>query len=127
MELNFLNMQEPNEAPYSDVVCVDDKMLYVSGLVSEDLESGEIVPGDITAQTRLALNNLAAILEKYGSDMEHVVRVEVVLTDFSQRPAMNAEYMKHFDPKHRPSRICYGGVELSKGCLIEIMATAVKK
>lgn len=127
MELEFLNGQEPNEAPYSDAVLVDGKMLYLSGLVSEDLESGEIVPGDITEQTRLALTNLKTLLEKYGSDMDHVVRVEIVLTDFSQRPAMNVEYMKHFDPKRRPSRICYGGVELSKGCLIEIMATAVKK
>lgn len=127
MELEFLNQSQPNDAPYSDAVLVDGTTLYLSGLVSEDLETGEILPGDITAQTRRALDNLALMLERYGSDMDHVVRVEVVLTDFSQRPAMNAEYMKHFDPAHRPSRICYGGVELSAGCLIELMAIAVKK
>ena len=127
MELEFLNLEEPCSAPYSDMVRVNDRMLFLSGLVSEDLVTGELVAGDITVQTRQVLENLAVILEKYGSDMDHVVRMEVVLTDYAQCAAMNQEYMKHFAPDHRPSRICYGGVELYEGCLIEIMATAVKK
>lgn len=127
MSCEFLNLQEPSEGPYSDLVVVDDKFLFLSGLVSEDFETGELVCGDIVTETRQALKNLAMILERFGSDMDHVVRVEVLLSDFSERDAMNGEYVKHFDPVHKPARLCYGGVDLADGCKIEIMATAVKK
>ena len=127
MSCEFLNLQEPSEGPYSDLVVVDGKFLFLSGLVSEDFETGELVPGDIAAETRQTLKNLAMILEKYGSDMDHVVRIEVILADFSERDAMNAEYVKHFDPAHKPARLCFGGVDLADGCKIEIMATAVRK
>ena len=127
MSCEFLNLQEPNEGPYSDLVVVDDKFLFLSGLVSEDFETGELVPGDIATETRQALKNLAMILERYGSDMDHVVRIEVILADFSERDAMNAEYVKHFDPAHKPARLCFGGTDLADGCKIEIMATAVRK
>ena len=127
MSCEFLNLQEPSEGPYSDLVVVDGKFLFLSGLVSEDFETGELVPGDIAAETRQTLKNLAMILEKYGSDMDHVVRIEVILADFSERDAMNAEYVKHFDPVHKPARLCFGGVDLADGCKIEIMATAVRK
>ena len=127
MSCEFLNLQEPGEGPYSALVAVDGKFLFLSGLVSEDFETGELVPGDIAAETRQTLKNLAMILERYGSDMDHVVRIEVILADFSERDAMNAEYVKHFDPAHKPARLCFGGVDLADGCKIEIMATAVRK
>ena len=90
MSCEFLNLQEPNEGPYSDLVVVDGKFLFLSGLVSEDFETGELVSGDIAAETRQTLKNLAMILEKYGSDTDHVGRIEVSLADFSQRAPMNA-------------------------------------
>ena len=127
MELEFLNLEEPCSVPYSDAVCVDGKTLYLSGLVSEDLVTGELVTGDITVQTRQVLQNLAQLLERFGSDMNHVIRVEVVLTDYALSGEMNAEYVRHFDAARRPSRICCGGAELYEGCLVEMMAIAVKK
>lgn len=127
MSCEFLNLQEPNAYPYSDAVSVDGTFLFLSGLVSEDLETGELVCGDIAAETRQTLKNLKMILERFGSDMDHVVRVEVILADLSERDAMNEEYVKHFDPNHRPARVCFGGAELADGCKIEIMATAVRK
>ena len=102
MDCEFLNLQEPGEGPYSDLVAVDGKFLFLSGLVSEDFETGELVSGDIAAETRQTLKNLAMILKRYGSDMDHVVRIEVILADFSERDAMNAEYVKHFAPAHKP-------------------------
>ena len=127
MSCEFLNLQEPSGCPYSDLVVVDDKFLFLSGLVSEDFETGELVTGDIATETRQTLNNLKMIFEQYGSDMNHVVRLEVILSDFSLRDEMNAEYVKHFDPAHLPARLCFGGADLADGCRIEIMATAVKK
>lgn len=126
-DLKYISDCAPGSAPYSDLVVVDDKFLFLSGLVSEDLVTGELVPGDITAETRRALENLRTILEANGSDMAHVVRVEVLLSDFSQRDEMNAEYMKHFPADRMPSRLCFGGADLAEGCKIEILATAVKR
>lgn len=126
MNLQFISFEENSGAPYSDIV-VEGKTLYLSGLVSEDMETGELVSGDITTETRQVFENLAAILAKYGSDMEHVVRVEVLLRDFSERDEMNAEYVRHFSPARMPARMCYGGVDLAETCKIEVMVTAVKR
>jgi len=114
------------EGPYSDVVVVDDDFLFLSGLVSENLETGEAVSGDITTETCQTLNNLETILKQHGSDMEHVIRVEVILADFSERDEMNAEYVRHFSPDRMPARVCYGNVGLAGGCKIELMAIARK-
>lgn len=113
------------ECPYSDVV-VDGDTLYLSGLVSEDMDTGELVAGDMTTETRQVLNNLERILTQYGSDMSHVLRMDVLLSDFSQRGEMNAEYIKHFPQDKIPARVCYGGVDLAAGCKIEIVAIAKK-
>lgn len=113
------------ECPYSDVV-VDGDTLYLSGLVSEDMDTGELVAGDMTVETRQVLNNLERILTQYGSDMGHVLRVDVLLSDFSLRNEMNAEYIKHFPQDKIPARVCYGGVDLAAGCKIEIVAIAKK-
>lgn len=126
MANEYIRFTDDAECPYSDVVAVDGQFLFLSGLVSEDLESGELVAGDITAETRQTLNNLETILKRCGSDMAHVIRLEVLLHDFSERDEMNAEYVKHFPADAMPARLCYGGVDLAAGCKIEIMAIARK-
>lgn len=126
MANQYIKFTDDPECPYSDIVVVDGQFLFLSGLVSEDLVTGDLITGDITVETRQVLNNLEMILKQYGSDMENVIRVEVLLHDFSERDAMNKEYAKHF-PSHRmPARLCYGGVDLAAGCKIEIMAIARK-
>ncbi len=121
----YISFGEP--APYSDIVEVDGKLLFLSGLVSEDLESGDVLHGDITAETRQILTNLKGILEAHGSDMEHVVRVDVMLSDFSERDEMNAEYVRHFPEGRRPARVCFGGADLAAGLKIEVTVIAAKK
>ena len=127
MDCRFVSFEENSGAPYSDLVVVEDQFLFLSGLVSEDLETGELVTGSITEETRRVFENLAGILARYGSDMEHVVRVEVLLRDFSQRDQMNEEYVRHVTPGRMSSRLCFGGVDLADGCKIEVMVTAIKK
>lgn len=112
---------------YAEAVIVDEKYIYLSGLVSEDIDTGELIDGDITSQTKRTLDNMEILLKRYGSDMDHVIRCEIVLKDFSERDEMNKEYMKHFTKGHIPSRICYGNVVLSGTNKIEILATAIKK
>ena len=117
----------PNGSAYCDVVVVDEWYLYISGLVALDLESQEMRYGTITQETKLVLDNLAVILERYGSDMEHVVRADVLLADFAERDEMNAEYVRHFPAEHLPARLCYGNVGLHGACKVEIAVIAVKK
>lgn len=127
MENQSIYFSEGQDCPYADMVVVEGKTLYLSGLISEDMDTHQMLYGDIAFETRQILSNLKSILEKYGSDMEHVVRAEVLLRDFSVRDAMNAEYVKHFSKIHMPARLCFGNVGLAGECKIEIMVTAVKK
>lgn len=126
MDCKYINLTDNTGAPFSDMVEAGG-MLYLSGLVSEDFDSGEMMHGTIAEETRQIFKNLKWLLEGAGSDLEHVVRVEVLLADFSERDEMNEEYMKHFSAEHMPARLCFGGVELAAGCKIEIQVTAVKK
>lgn len=112
--------------PFADVVVVDNDLMFLSGLISEDMETGEYLEGDIAAETCQTLNNLEKLLKEYGSDMEHVIRVEVILHEYKDCPEMNAEYVKHFNPEKMPARVCFGGVDLAAGCKIELMVIARK-
>ena len=125
MSMEYIRADE--SCPFSDVVVVDGKWLFLSGLISEDLDSGEVLAGDIAYETRQTLLNMKQILEANGSDMAHVVRCEVLLHDFAERNEMNEEYAKHFPADAMPARLCYGGVDLAADCKIEIIAIARKK
>lgn len=118
---------EGSSSPYSDLVVVDDRELHLSGLIAMDLGSGEERYGTVTEETRLVLDNLAVLLERYGSDMDHVIRATVLLADFSERDEMNAEYIRHFKPNRLPARLCFGDVGLHGKCKVEIAVTAVKR
>lgn len=102
---------------YSEAVVVGDT-IYLSGLVSDK--------EDIVLETRDILEKMAAILEKHGSGMDKVIRVDVMLTDFSKRDEMNEEYMKHWKPGQRPARVCYGTPALAGKCSVEMIAIAMK-
>ncbi|WP_303150049.1 RidA family protein [uncultured Cloacibacillus sp.] len=114
-------------APYSDLVIVDEKYLFFSGLISADLETQAPVNGTITEETNQIMSNLSLLLERYGSDLDHVIRIEILLRDFSERDEMNKAYVAHFNEGHLPARLCFGGVDLAGKSKIEIMATALKK
>ena len=127
MAIEYVRFSDDQEVPYSDLVVVDGKTLYLSGLVAEDLDTQELPCGSITHETDKVLSNLKILLERYGSDMDHVVKVDVLLRDFSERDKMNAEYLRHFDPRRLPARLCYGNVDLADSCKIEIAVIAIKK
>lgn len=112
-------------ANYSEAVVVDDR-IYLSGLVCEDLETGELKLGTIEEETELVMQNMKTILEKYGSSMDKLIRVEIFMTDFSERVRMNQVYASHFDPARIPSRVCVGCTDLYEGCRVEMLAIAYR-
>lgn len=117
---------EEEDQPYSDIVEVGN-MLYLSGLVSEDLSTRDEAYGSIEFETNRILDNLKVILERYGSDMDHVVRIDVILARWADKNAMNAEYVKHFKREKIPARVCYGDVSIAGDCKVEMTVIATKK
>ena len=127
MENEYIIFIEEEDQPYSDIVVTGGNMLFLSGLVSEELSTRDEAYGTIEFETNRILDNLKVILERYGSDMEHVVRVDVVLAKWSDKDAMTGEYVTHYDKKHLPARICYGDVSIAGECKVEMAVIATKK
>ena len=109
-------------APFSEAVRVGD-MLYLSGQLGTDPATKQIVPGGLAAETRQTLENIKRTLEKYGSSMDRVVNVSVMLADMSEWTEMNKVYVTYF-PDNRPARNAFGAAGLALGARIEIVCVA---
>lgn len=127
MDNEYIIFIEDEEQPYSDIVVTEGKYLFLSGLVAEDLSTRDEAYGTIEFETNRILDNLKVILEQYGSDMEHVVRVDVLLSKWEYKDAMNREYMQHFRREKLPARICFGDVAIAGACKVEMAVIATKK
>lgn len=111
--------------PYSQAI-VANGFVFCSGQVAlEPGAGGRFEAGDVAAQTRRALANLGAILEKAGSGRERVVKTTVYLTTMDHFAAMNAVYAEFFGA-HRPARATVAVAGLPKGALVEIEAIAMR-
>ena len=114
----------PTLGPYVPAT-VANGVVYTSGQIAFDAESGKIVGEDVRAQTRQALNNLSAVLAAAGSSLEQTLRVNVYLRNPEDFPAMNEIYQEFFKD-HKPARTTVPGVEWGKGVLVEIDAIALR-
>lgn len=108
--------------PYSQAIRAGG-FVFVSGQVSIDPATQQLVNGDIAAQTDLVLKNLSAILDAAGSGMEQVVRCTVFLKNISEFGAMNEVYARYFTSKP-PARSTVEVSRLPKDVLVEIDAIA---
>ena len=108
--------------PYSQAVSVDG-WVFCSGQIPMDPATGEIVDGDIGAQTDQVLKNLAAVLEAAGGSLDRVVKTTVFLADMGDFGGMNEVYARHFGD-HRPARAAVAVRTLPKNVDVEIEAIA---
>ena len=122
-EVEFFPVPGNSSLPFSEAVQVGD-MLYVSGQLGTDT-SGRLVPGGIGPETRQALTNIAAILERHGSSLDRVVKCTAMLADISEWGAMNQVYLSFFST-HRPARSAFGTGGLALGARMELECMAVK-
>ena len=110
--------------PYSQAV-VHQGLVYASGQIPLDPETGQKIEGDIEAQTEQVIANLSAVLEAAGSSLSQVLRATVYLTDLSLFPRVNALYAQHFTGIPAPARATVQVAALPLGAEIEIDAIAV--
>ena len=104
--------------PYSQAIRAGD-LLFVSGQIPLDPATGAFVEGDIAAQTRRVLDNLAAILAAAGASFEHVVKTTVFLLDMDDFSAMNAVYATYV-PTPPPARSTVQVSRLPRDVRLEI-------
>ncbi|HTP52141.1 MAG TPA: RidA family protein [Anaeromyxobacteraceae bacterium] len=110
--------------PYSQGVAVGHgRTVWCSGQIPLDPATGELVPGDIVAQTERALKNLQAVLAQGGLEMRHVLKCTVFLVDLSEFARMNEVYGRFF-PENPPARSTVQVAALPRGARVEIDCVA---
>jgi 2-iminobutanoate/2-iminopropanoate deaminase len=108
--------------PYSQAVRFDN-LLFISGQIPLEPESGEIVKGDIKAQTKQILENLKGVLTAGGSSLDNVLRTTIFLTNLEDYADVNEMYAQFFE-KSMPARSTVQVSRLPMDVQIEIDAIA---
>lgn len=103
--------------PYAQAVKVGN-WLFTSGQIPLTPE-GELVDGDIEAQTKQVLKNIQAVLDEAGARVDQVVKATIFLTDLGNFSLVNELYAEFFQ-SHTPARSCVEVSALPKGVQIEI-------
>ncbi len=124
----YLQPYGPPTRPFSPAVKVGN-LLYLAGQIGTpaDASGPGVVPGGIAAETRQVMNNIRDVLEKSGSDMEHVVKCTVFMADMKEWDAMNAVYATYFRGGRFPARSAFGTTGLALGARVEIECIASVK
>ncbi|MDB4905758.1 MAG: endoribonuclease [Gemmatimonadetes bacterium] len=109
--------------PYSQGV-IANGFLFTAGQIALDPATGQVVAGDVVAQTERVMTNLAAILAEAGATWSDVVKTTVYLHDMSHFPQVNETYAK-FLGDARPARSTVQVSALPRNVLVEIDAVVV--
>ena len=110
--------------PYSQAMTVGG-LVYTSGQIALDPQTGVLAENDIRVQTRRVCENLAAVLEAAGSSMELVVKTTCFLKDMGDFAAFNEVYGEYF--VSRPARSCVAVASLPKDALVEVEVIAERR
>lgn len=109
--------------PFSSAVKCGN-LLFLSGVVGTDLETGLLVSDDAAGQTRQCLEKIGLLLRQAGMDYGDAVNVTVYLTDLQDYDAMNAAYAGYF-PEKPPARACVQVAGLVRNARVEISMIAM--
>jgi 2-iminobutanoate/2-iminopropanoate deaminase len=123
-EIQYFTTEGMKNLPFSEAVRVGN-ILYLSGHIGID-SAMKLIPGGIAAETRQVMENIKATLERYGSSIDHVIKVTVMLADMKEWEEMNNVYVQFFS-KHLPARSSLGANGLAMGASVEIECIAALK
>ncbi len=123
------NKVETNKAPkaigpYSQAVVVGN-LIFTSGQIPLNPETGVLMGNDIKEQTHRVCQNLKAVLEASGASLENTVKTVCYLSDMTNFSEFNEVYAQYFTQK--PARSCVAVKELPKGALVEVDVVAEKE
>lgn len=107
--------------PYSQGI-ITGNLLFTSGQIALDPQSGEVVGNDIVAQAEQVMKNIGAILAEAGSNYEKAVKTTCFLADMNDFAAFNEVYGRYFTEK--PARSCVAVKTLPKNVLCEVEVIA---
>lgn len=110
--------------PYSQAVSLGN-LVFTSGQIPLDPETGMLVGDNIAQQTHRVCKNLEAVLTASGSSLKNAVKTVCFLADMSDFAAFNEVYAQYFTEK--PARSCVAVKELPKGALVEVEVIAEKE
>jgi 2-iminobutanoate/2-iminopropanoate deaminase len=113
----------PVIGPYSPAVRAG-ALLFLSGQIPLDPASGQLVEGDIRAQTTRVMQNMGELLKAGGADFSHVVRTTIFLADMNDFATVNEIYASYFTEPY-PARATVQVARLPKDVRVEIDAIAV--
>jgi 2-iminobutanoate/2-iminopropanoate deaminase len=108
--------------PFSPAIRAGDT-LYLSGQVAQDPATGQLMAGDVAAQTERIFRNIEAVLHAATLSLDHVIKVNVYLTDMKDYAAMNEVYARQFSAPP-PARTTVAVVALPLGGQVEIEVLA---
>lgn len=108
--------------PYSQAI-EKNGMLFTSGQIPIDPQTGEVVKGGIAEQAERVMKNLEAVLKAAGFGFERVVKTTCFLSDMADFAAFNEVYAKYFT--ENPARSCVAVKTLPKNVLVEVECIAL--
>jgi 2-iminobutanoate/2-iminopropanoate deaminase len=110
--------------PYSQAIKANG-LVFLSGQIPLDPQSGELVAGSIQVQTERVLENLKAVLQAARLSFDHVVKTTVFVKDLADFPHMNEVYGKYFG-MNPPARSTVEVSRLPRDARVEIEAIAIE-
>ncbi len=125
MSKNIIQTSEAPEplGPYSQAVS-SGKMLFVSGQIPLDPQTGELVTGNIEEETKMVMRNIQAILQAGGTDFSRVVKCSIFVKDLNDFSRINQVYGDYF-PQQPPARETVEVNRLPKDVNVEISCIAI--
>ncbi|MFP6249018.1 RidA family protein [Helicobacter pylori] len=110
--------------PYSQAIATND-LVFVSGQLGIDANTGEFKGTDIHSQTTQSMENIKAILKEAGLGMDSVVKTTILLKSLDDFAVVNGIYGSYFTEPY-PARATFQVAKLPKDALVEIEAIAIK-
>jgi len=110
--------------PYNQAI-LKGNILYTSGQIAINPKTGELVTGDIQAETQQVMQNMKAVLEAAGMTFENVVKSTIFITNMNDFGNINTVYGSYFNEKTAPARETVQVASLPKNVNVEISMIAV--
>ena len=130
LSFQFIQARDKSEdkpvAPYSAAIMTPSGLLFISGHIPIDPESGKVMKGDIAGETRVVMDRIGKVLEEHGMDYSNLVKCTVFLTDIRDYQAVNKVYSSFF-MENFPAREAIEVANLPLGASIEISGIASKR